>query len=136
MTTQTNKMIVLRFLTEVWEKGNLDSLGEMVADAHIHHLSRRDVHGPAGVRLLVAGFRAFLPEVEIAIHEILVDEDKVVAYFTFSGTDTGGYMGHPPSGKQVVFSGIDIFRLAEGKIVERWGILDSASLLYQIGAMA
>ena len=45
-------------------------------------------------------------------------------------------MGHPPSGKQVVFSGIDIFRLAEGKIVERWGIVDTVSLLYQIGAMA
>jgi len=108
MPTQTKKTIVRRFLTEVWEKGNLDSLGEMIADAHIHHLSRRDVHGPAGVRLLVAGFRAFLPDVEIAIHEILVDEDKVVAHFTFSGTDTGGIWGiHPAVSRW--FSAVSIF---------------------------
>lgn len=44
-------------------------------------------------------------------------------------------MGHPPSGKPVSFAGIDIFQVAEGQIVARWGIVDSLSVLYQIGVM-
>ena len=73
---------------------------------------------------------------QIDIHELLAEEDKVVAYFTFNGTDLGGYGAHPPSDKRVTYSGMGIFRLAEGKIVERWGIVDTVSMLNQIGALS
>lgn len=135
MSTHKNKAIVRRFLIEIWEQNNLSRLEEIIAETHVHHLTRRDAHGPEGVRQLVLRFRTFLSDVQITIHDLLEDGDKVVAHFTFSGTDQGGTMGHPPSGKQVSFDGIDIFQLAEGMIVARWGIVDTLSVLYQIGAM-
>lgn len=136
MSAEQNKILVRRFLTEVWVQGKLDDLEEMIAENHVHHLTRRQLHGPEGVRELVAQFRAFLSDVELTLHELLVDGDKVVAYFTFSGIDQGGTMGHPPSGKPISFAGIDIFQVADDQIVARWGIVDSLSVLYQIGAMA
>jgi predicted ester cyclase len=66
---------------------------------------------------------------------VIAEGDRVVVYFTLQGTDTGGYMDRPPSNQPVSYAGIDIFRIRDGRIVERSGIVDTASLLHQIGAM-
>ena len=136
MMVRNNKALVRRFIREVWGQGNLDLVDELVATDHVHHLSRRDVRGPDGVMELVKWFRAFLPDLTIDIHNIIGEGNTVVAYFTFHGTDKGGYGGRPASQKQVAYQGIDIFRLDRGRIVERWGIVDTASLLQQIGDAA
>ncbi len=44
-------------------------------------------------------------------------------------------MGVPPTGKRVSFGVIDIIRIAGGKLVEHWGLMDSAGLMQQIGAV-
>jgi len=135
MSVEDNKKIVLRFLEEVWGQGDLSIVDDMIAESHVHHLSRRDVHGPEGVRQLVSWLHTFLPDLQITIHDLIAEADKVVIYFTFSGTDKGGYRDNPPSGKAVTYSGIDIFRVTGGKIVERWGIVDTISMMHQIGAI-
>jgi hypothetical protein len=53
MTVEDNRALVRRFINEVWSLGNLDLIHELVAKEHVHHLSRRDIEGPAGVRQLV-----------------------------------------------------------------------------------
>jgi hypothetical protein len=75
-------------LEEVWEQGNLDGLEEIIAETHVHHLTRRDAYGPEGVKQLVLRFRTFLSAVQITIHDLLVDGDKVVAYFVYAATLT------------------------------------------------
>ena len=134
MSVEENKVIVLRFLKDVWGKGNLNIVEEIVADDHVHHLTRRDRH-PEGVKELVSGFRNFLPDLQIAVIDLIGEGDKIVVYFTFSGVDKGGYWGKPPSGNSVTYSGIDIFRVTGGKIVERWGVVDTMSMMRQIGAI-
>jgi predicted ester cyclase len=134
MSVEANKAIVARFIQDVWAEGRLSVVDELVAQDHVHHLTTRDAHGPDGVKKLVSWFRSFLPDVQIGIRELIAEGDRVVVYFSFSGTDTGGYRDNPPSGNPVEYSGIDIFRLSGGRIVERWGIVDTISMLRQIGA--
>ena len=135
MPIEENKAIVLSFLQDVWAAGNLTIVDELVADDHVHHLTRRDLHGPEGVKQLVLWFRSFLPDLQISIRDLIAEGDRVVAYFIFSGTDTGGYLDNPPSGNPVEYSAIDIFRVRSGRIVERWGIVDTISMMHQIGAI-
>ncbi len=52
-----------------------------------------------------------------------------------NGTNTGEFMGLPPTGKEVTIDGIEMFRLADGKLVERWAEFDMMSLMQQLGAM-
>ena len=54
---------------------------------------------------------------------------------TFRGTQTGEFMGMPPTGKSISVGVIDIFRIAGGKIVEHWGQMDSMGMMQQLGAM-
>ena len=68
--------------------------------------------------------------------EMLIAEgDKVVEYFTTTGKQTGEFLGIPATGKSTSVEGISIFRIANGKIVEHWGVNDALALLMQLGAM-
>jgi len=64
---------------------------------------------------------------------IIAEEDKVVSRFTFQGTHTGEFMGIAPTGREVTVMQISIDRIADGKIVEHWGLVDQLSLLQQLG---
>jgi steroid delta-isomerase-like uncharacterized protein len=135
------KAVVRRFGKEIWHKGNLDAIEEFIAPNYIRHTSHsreggRDVHGPEGARRSIASFRAAFPDVHFTEDAILVDGDKVVVRWTFRGTHRGEFLGVAPTGKQVTFTGINIYRIADGKIVERWANEDAISLYQQLGLLA
>jgi predicted ester cyclase len=58
----------------------------------------------------------------------------VVDRWTFSGTHSGEFMGAPATGKRVTVSGIDIFRVADGRLAELWQSWDQLGMMQQIGA--
>lgn len=65
---------------------------------------------------------------------MLAEGDKVVVRVTFRGTHQSPFMGIPPTGKQVTATGVELARLAGGKIVqEGWHYYDHLSLLHQLG---
>ena len=74
-----------------------------------------------------------MPDIKLTIDDEVYAGDKVVHRWHLVGTDTGGVMGMPPSGKQLHFSGITTVRMRDGKIVERWANVDELGLLQQLG---
>jgi len=66
---------------------------------------------------------------------MVAEGDKVVARLRISGTHQGEFLGIAPTGKQVTFTGIDILRIAEGKVMEHWGNVDELGMLQQLGAI-
>jgi predicted ester cyclase len=86
----------------------------------------------AAHQIMLAGF----PDYQTVIDDLIAEGDKVAARITMSGTHTGSFMGIPPTGKFISFTGMYIARIADGKIIEHWGEEDSVSLLQQLGAMS
>jgi steroid delta-isomerase-like uncharacterized protein len=78
---------------------------------------------------------AAFPDIERSIEDLVAEGDKVVARWTARGTHTGDFQGLPPTGKVATSSGITIFRIADGRIVEEWSESDMLGLLQQIGAI-
>jgi len=66
---------------------------------------------------------------------MIVEGDKVVERFTFTGTHKGEYMGHSPTNKKVTMWAICIVRVAGGKFVEEWERMDTLGLMQQLGAV-
>ena len=135
------KGVVRRFAEEIWHKGNLDAIDEFIAPNYVRHTSQyrergREVQGPEGARQSIAAMRAAFPDVHFTEDDILVDGDKVVLRWTFHGTHRGEFLGVAPTGKHVTFTGINIYRIAHGKIVERWASEDAISLYQQLGLLA
>jgi len=69
------------------------------------------------------------------IDEMIAENDRVMVRWTFSGTQVGEYSGLPPTNKDVTYSGINIFRIENGKIAEIWDIFDRLWLWQQIGVL-
>jgi len=91
--------------------------------------------GSEGVKVLTGMLRSAFPDFKATIDDILTEGDKVVIRMTWTGTQKGEFMGVPATGKRVSFGVIDIIRIANGKVVEHWGQMDSMSLMQQLGAI-
>ena len=135
MSIAENKNIVRRYQA-IYNSNNLDNLLEVVSE---DLLTPKIMAGiPPGIegakaahQLMLAGF----PDYQTVIDDLIAEEDRVAARITMSGTNTGSFMGIPPTGKFISFTGMYIARITNGKIVEHWGEEDSVSLLQQLGAM-
>ena len=66
--------------------------------------------------------------------EFLAVGDTVIENWIFQGAHTGDFLGVPATGKQLQVRGIEIWRLADGKIVERWGVVDAAGVMEQLAS--
>ena len=80
---------------------------------------------------IVAGF----PDVQATVEGLLAEDDKVIERTSVSATHSGEFNGIQPSGKQVVWTEIHIYRLEDGKIAELWSEIDLLGLLAQLGAV-
>ena len=135
MSSEENKKIVRRY-QEIYNENDLEALGEVLSK---DLLTPKIVPGiPSGMegakaahQIMLAGF----PDYQTRIDDLFAEGDKVAVRITMSGTHTGLFMGIPPTGRQVSFTGIYIARIANGKIAEHWGEEDGVSLLQQLGVL-
>ena len=91
--------------------------------------------GPEGVKEWAIMFRNGFPDMRVAEEDYLAEGDKVVGRFMAQGTHQGEFMGVPATGNAISIAGINIFRVAEGKIVEHWVQYDAMGLMQQIGGV-
>ena len=136
MSIEHNKALVRRFYDEVWNKGNLDAADDIFAGDYIRHDLRpgNPLTGPAGQKKIAADFRAAFPDLHMTLDLIVAEEDRVVARWTTEGTNTGQWGNVPPTGKHARFSGVNIFRIAQGKVVELWNHRDDLGVMQQLDA--
>ena len=132
-----NKALVRRGLEEIWNKGNLAVVDELTAANHVAHdpANPSAGRGPQAEKQLVTMYRTALPDIHIAIDEMIADGDKVVTRWTARGTHKGDLMGIAPTGKQVTITGITIDRVAGGKVEESWTNWDTLGMMQQLGAV-
>ena len=135
MTLEQNKALVRRWSEELWEKGNLAVADEIIASEYVRHDPGDPfpAQGPEDVKRIVTMLRAMLPDLRIHIQAIVAEGDIVVSRYTTTATDTRGYMGKPPTGRTIRTSAMQMFRFANGKIIESWAVRDDLGTLVQLG---
>ena len=135
--SQQNTMLVRRGVEEVWNRGNYAVVDDLVASDFVIHAATPadEIHGPEGAKQYVAMLRAAFPDLHFTIEDQIAEGDRVVTRWTARGTHDGEFQGIPPTGKQFTMMGIDIDRIANGKLVECWPMMDELGLLQQLGAL-
>ena len=136
MTPQENKMLVRRFYEEI-DKGNLDAMDQFVAEDYLDHNPPPFPGLSPGREGLKQAFKIFW-EATPGYHHIeeqIAEGDKVVTRLTSYGKHEGDLPGAPRTGNDLKLTSITIHRIADGKLVEKWGEKDVLSLLIQIGVM-
>lgn len=135
MSTEENKAVVRR-VYESFTQNNLDVLDELIAsDVTDHNPNPGQPPGLEGLKQFISSMHTILSDLQMNVEDMVAEGDKVVARLRVSGTHQGESMGNAPTGNQVTFTGIDILRIAEGKVVEHWGNIDELGMLRQLGVI-
>jgi steroid delta-isomerase-like uncharacterized protein len=136
MSEAENKTIARRFNEDVWGRGDQAALEELFAPDFVDHGA---LPGQApdreGHKQILAAFRSAFPDLSVTTEDIIAEGDKVVSRWTARGTHQGELLGTAPTGNEVTFTGIDVLRIAEGKVVERWAQGNDLEVMQQIGAI-
>jgi steroid delta-isomerase-like uncharacterized protein len=134
MSATNNKRLADRVWKEVWHQGDLDRIDELFAPDFVRHdPGGRQIHGPEQNRQFVKDLRAAFPDLHFTVLDQIAEEDKVAVRYRFQGTHLGDFQAMPPTRKQVAYSGILIYRIANGKIAEQWTEIDLLGFLQQLG---
>ena len=132
--TEENKAIVKRLYGEL-NRGNLNVADELIVPDYAQHSILPVPPGREGFKQFFAAFGAAFPDAHFAIEDLFGEGDRVAMRFRGQFTHKGPFMGIPPSGKRITMTGIDVFRLKGGKIVEHWDQVDQLGFLQQLGAI-
>ncbi len=128
------KVLVKKFYDEVWNKGNM-SAADIFSENYIRHDLRpgNPPPGPEGQKKIAADFRKAFPDLRITITLMIAEGDIVVARWVMTGTHNGQWGNVAPTGRKAEFSGVNIFRFSNGKVVEIWNYRDDLGLREQLG---
>jgi steroid delta-isomerase-like uncharacterized protein len=129
-----NAAIVRRFLDDVWTKGNLGVVDELVApDGVSHDPISGDIQGVAAIKAQVTEYRAAFPDLRFAVLDILVSGDRACVRWTATGTHKAPLMGIPATGQTHSVDGVSVCRITNGKLVEQWPVWDTLKFAQNLG---
>jgi steroid delta-isomerase-like uncharacterized protein len=135
MSVEGNKAILQHIFKEL-NKGNIDIVDELFTEDFVdRYPAPGETPNKEGFKQFLSGLHKSFPDWRWSLEDIFSERDKVAYRFTMQGTDKGGYIGLPLTGREIRFAGIGILRFANSKVVERWTIGDSMTLLHQLGVI-
>lgn len=136
MSIEQNKALVSRLVEEILNQKNLSVIDETFSSDFVENeeLPPGIPPGREAPRALFSMLHNAFPDFKATIEHLIAEGDNVVLHMTWTGTQEGEFMGMPPTGKRMSINVIDIVRVADGKYVEHWGVMDQAALMQQLGA--
>lgn len=136
MSINDNKKIIRRLLEEGLAQGRQTVAEKLLARDFVDHNPLPGLPPDReGFKQSFAVFRSAFPDFSYTIEDMVAEGDRVVVRFAANGTHRGEMAGIPPTGKQVSVTGMDLFRLAGGKVAEFWLSWDQLGLMQQLGVI-
>ena len=135
ITSVEQNEAVIRQVLDLIDERNLDQAFELYALDYIYHGPTGELRGRDGIRGLWEVFLAGFPDLHSTIEDMVSEGDKVVLRWRIEGTHTGEFMGVAPSNMKITLGVTEIFRVANGQLVEAWDQFDRLGLMQQIGAI-
>jgi predicted ester cyclase len=125
---------IVRNLGRLLNTGDLNGLNQVFASDHVRH-DPNPLLEDAGIeeyRQASARLRTAFPDARWVLEEILADGDRVIGRWSFRGTHNGPLLNISPTGKDVKYPILAIYRIEDGRIAEDWHILHSIGLWQEL----
>lgn len=131
------KAILIAFIRDVWNDGNIDSADQYIAPSYTIHHDPGDPWDKKeldldGYKERVRLSRAPFPDQTFAIQELFFNENAVVMTWFWTGTHLGDFPGFPASGKQIKMSGATVYYFEDDRITGHWQITDRLGVYQQL----
>jgi steroid delta-isomerase-like uncharacterized protein len=129
-----NVALIRRIFAQVWNKGNITIVGEIVSPKYTGH-DPVIKHEP-GIKAFgqhACQIRATFPDIKFTIEDLLEADGKVAVRWSAQGTHKATFLGVPPTGKRVNVTGVTVMRVSRGKLLESWANWDALGMMQQLG---
>lgn len=135
MSIEANKAVVRR-MYEAINANDIEGVLALTTEDFVVHTGIPDIApGRAGFRTLMEIYFGAFTEQRVDVHSLVGEGDRIVSYHTHHLVQGGPFAGMPPTGKKAVVEGLEMYRLAGGKLAEMWHHDDLLGLMQQLGAI-
>ena len=133
-STTANKALVRRYIEQIWNRGDLAAIEQLVAEGFAGHdpATRGEPRGQADLHALINTYRTALPDVQITVDQQVAQGDWVVTRWTACGTHQGRLWAIGPTGRRVAVSGLSLHCVRAGKLTEEWTSFDALALVQHL----
>jgi predicted ester cyclase len=132
-SADANLEFARRWTEEVWSGQDLAVIDELLAANAVHHgAAFPDVQGPEAVAEAVDMQLAAFPDIALTVDAALASGDLVAVRWSGTGTHEGAWLGLEPTGKVANMTGINIYRISCGQVVESWSEMNALQMLQEL----
>ena len=136
MSNKKNKEVIRRYLEEVVNTGNVDKIEKFISPDYIElYQGKRYPLGLKGAIDHVLGVRQTYPDLKVTVNQQIAEGEWVATSIVARGTHLGVWLGIKPTGQVLAFTGVNIDRVVDGKIVEHGGAAIMLEPLLEAGAI-
>jgi predicted ester cyclase len=132
MSTQDNKALVRRFITEVFEQGRPEAVDALATSDFVSH--GLPGTGPNVMKQAIERVGKGLSNAKFEVHEVVAEGDLVAVRLMSTATQSGEFMGMPATGRTYTIEELHLFRVANERVAEHWHEMDSMGMMQQLGA--
>lgn len=134
--SEQNKALVRQVMVDVWQDGKLEKIDDYYAEDFVSHDDTPGIpQNREGLKMFAGMLEAAFSGGAVTVDDQISEGDRVVTRWSSTSSHSGDFLGVPASGNEVKITGINVSRIAGGKIVEEWGEADMLGLMQQIGAV-
>ena len=134
MSVEQNKATLRRIVEEVFNKGDMSVVPELISPEYSYHNPMgMEFKGPDGFVQFVQMERNVFPDIHVTIDDMIGEGDKLAARLSFTGTFKGKFGDFEPTGNKVSHTAAYFYRYADGKEVEALPFTDMLPMYQQMG---
>ena len=127
---------LVRLIYRATESGDVRILDDVLDEDVVEHpLNPGQLRGREPMKQLFGGLRRIIPDLSLTVEDVISKNDKVAVRSTVRGTPAIEFLGVPPSGRAITFGALDIWRVANGRVIEGWHVEDFAGVMIDLGIL-
>ena len=136
MENSDNKSIIRRYIDEIENTGDVSNIREFIAEEYVEiYEGERYEIGIKGAIDHILGVRRVFPDLKLTIENQISEGEWVVTVYSVTGTFTDEWFGMKPTGKPITFTGVNVDRIRDGKIIEHGGAANLMDPLLKAGVI-
>lgn len=135
MPTDAATTLVSTYIEDVWNRAHAQAFNRLTAVSFTYCLGGQPPRDRAATLAFVQGVHAAFPDWRVRIEDIVAAGDTAAVRWSGQVTHEGPFHGIPATGRRITVSGINFYRIENGRIAQEWEQMDSVGMLAQLGVL-
>ncbi|MBE0639312.1 MAG: ester cyclase [Bacteroidales bacterium] len=136
MSKFDNKAVIRRYIEEIENTGDVSNIREFISEDYVEVFEgERYKIGLKGAIDHILGVRRVYPDLKLTIENQVSEGEWVVTSYSVTGTFKEEWFGMKPTGKSITFTGVNVDRIKNGKIIEHGGAANLLEPLMKAGVI-